>query len=178
MTQDRRVTRTRSALIEAFNHLVLSRRQRQIRVADIVAAANVGRSTFYEHYRSAEHIHLEALARPLAILADAAAGNGDEARLTGLLDHFWENRQRARESLSARQGERIARLLVELVEQRLKDSSAATAIPTRLAAMQLGEAALAPVRGWIGGEVACRSEALAASICSGGRQLIAALRVD
>jgi hypothetical protein len=47
-SMDRRAARTRTALIEAFNHLALSQRK-QIRVADIVALANVGRSTFYEH---------------------------------------------------------------------------------------------------------------------------------
>src|SRR4051812_2411808 len=63
--QDRRIARTREALIGAFNHLVLNRRQRHIRVADIVAEANVGRSTFYEHYSSADDILLQALARPM-----------------------------------------------------------------------------------------------------------------
>ena len=58
---DRRITRTRNALIGAFNHLVLHRRQRHIRVADIVAQANVGRSTFYEHYSSADDILIAAL---------------------------------------------------------------------------------------------------------------------
>ena len=96
-SMDRRAARTRAALIEAFNHLALNHRK-NIRVADIVALANVGRSTFYEHYKSADDIHLQAMPRPFAILADAAAGMGDEARLTGLLRHFWENRQLARTS--------------------------------------------------------------------------------
>jgi len=40
--QDRRTARTRSALIEAFNHLILNRRPKKIRVSDIIAHANVG----------------------------------------------------------------------------------------------------------------------------------------
>ena len=98
-------------LIEAFNHLVLARRQKRIRVSDIVAEANVGRSTFYEHYKSADDLYMAALSRPMEALADAAAGAGDPERLRNLLAHFWENRQRARESFGDRAYAKVARLL-------------------------------------------------------------------
>lgn len=170
------MARTRTALIEAFNHLVLSRRQKRIRVSDIVAEANVGRSTFYEHYRSAEDIHMEALSRPFGLLADAAAGQGDAERLAHLLAHFWENRQRARESITGRSGERAGRMLADQVEARLGD--AALALPKRLAAIQLAEAAFAPVRGWLLAEAPCTPAVLAASICRCGRQMRDALAAD
>jgi AcrR family transcriptional regulator len=167
---DRRATRTRTALIEAFNHLALSH-HKNIKVADIVAEANVGRSTFYEHYRSADDIHLQAMARPFAILADAAAGLGDEARLTALLCHFWENRQLARSSFMGRMHDKVTRLLAFMVEERLRDEEDALAIPLRLAAMQLAEAALAPIRGWVTAEAPCTAEALAGAICRCGRAM-------
>jgi AcrR family transcriptional regulator len=169
--EDRRVKRTRAALIGAFDHLVLSGRRKPIRVADIVAEAKVGRSTFYEHYKGADDIHMAALARPFAILADAAAGAGDEARLAVLLAHFWENRQRARESFIGRIGDRTSRLLAAMVEDRLKGQEGAFAIPLRLAALQLAEAALAPVRGWVTAEAPCTAEALAGAICRCGEAI-------
>ncbi|MEA3043471.1 MAG: hypothetical protein QOH47_1309 [Sphingomonadales bacterium] len=169
--EDSRVRRTRAALIGAFDHLILSRRRRPIRVADIVAQANVGRSTFYEHYGSADEIHMAALARPFAILADAAAGIGDEAKLTGLLVHFWENRQRARESFIGRMHDKVTRLLAAMIEDRLKDEEGRIAIPLRLAALQLAEAALAPIRGWVTAEAPCTPEALAGAICRCGLAL-------
>ena len=172
---DRRVARTRAALIDAFNQLVMHRRPKKIRVADIVTKANVGRSTFYEHYSGADAIHMEALARPFAPLADAAAGAGDPARLTMLLAHFWENRQRARETYSGRLGDKAARLLTDLVEARLAERGTETRIPRRLAAIQLAEATLAPMRAWIAGEASTTSEALAESLCRTGAQLTAAL---
>ncbi|MBV9882306.1 MAG: hypothetical protein JO276_04795 [Sphingomonadaceae bacterium] len=174
--EDRRTVRTRTALIHAFDQLVLGRAKRKIRVADIVAEANVGRSTFYEHYGSADEIHMAALARPFAILADAAAGLGEETRLTGLLAHFWDYRQQARGSLSDRTGEKAARMLADLVEERLRPDEAALALPLRLAAMQLAEAALAPIRGWITAEAPATSEMLAAAICTCGRAMRAALQ--
>jgi AcrR family transcriptional regulator len=174
--QDRRVTRTRAALVEAFGHLVQHRRRGPIRVAEIVAQARVGRSTFYDHYSSAEEISLEALSRPFAILADAAAGRGDPERLTGLLAHFWENRQRAREMFaSGRMREKAARLLAEMVAERLGQADFAPAIPLPLASLQLAEAALAPVLAWMRGEAPATPEALARSLCRGGAALAEAL---
>jgi AcrR family transcriptional regulator len=171
--QDRRIARTRQALIGAFNHLVLARRQRHIRVADIVAEANVGRSTFYEHFESADDILLQSLARPMAPLADAAAGRGDVAAVTLLLAHFWENRQRARDMMAGQMDARMMRLLAGMVEERL-DGRALT-IPLKLAALQLAEAALAPVRGWMAAEAPCSADALAQAICGCGAAMVGSL---
>ena len=176
-TEDRRVSRTRAALIAAYNRLILSRR-RNIRVADIVAEANVGRSTFYEHYQGAEDIHLQALARPFATLADAAAGDGDVAALTGLLAHFWENRQLARDSIMGRMQDKVTRLLAAMIEARIAAAGDPTAIPLKLASLQLAEAALAPIRGWVTAEASCTAEALATALCGAGRALRAQLRAE
>lgn len=172
---DRRITRTREALIGALNHLVLNRRQRHIRVADLVAEANVGRSTFYEHYSSADEVLLESLARPIAVLADAGAGKGDPEKVTWLLAHFWENRQRARDMMRGAMDERIARLLAGMIEERLAADGVTTVIPLKLAAAQLAEAALAPVRGWVMAEASCTPGALAGAICRCGAAMVASL---
>lgn len=174
--EDRRVRRTRAAVVQAFNHLVLSRRRGKIRVADIVEQANVGRSTFYDHYSNAEEVHLEALSAPFAILADAAAGRGDAARLEPLLTHFWENRQRARETFDqGRMQEKTARLLTDMVEARLRQDDVELVISTRLAALQLAEGALAPIRGWMTGASPSTAQALATAICSSSAHILIAL---
>lgn len=168
-----RAGRTRSAIVDAFSTLVLERRQRRIGVPDVIAEAGVGRSTFYEHFRSAEGVHMAALARPFALLADAAVGRGDRAATAGLLAHFWENRQRARHTLTGRSGEQASRLLAGLVEERLRER---LTLPPRLAAQQLAAAALAPVRAWLLGEAPSSPEALAETLCRSGSALAAALR--
>lgn len=170
---DARSRRTRAALIGAFNRVFLSRRRGGLRVAEIVAEAEVGRSTFYEHYSGADEIHLEALRRPFGTLADAAVGTGEATALEHLLAHFWENRQRAKETLSGRFGERAARLLAEMVEERLDGS--ALSVPRRLAARTLGDAALAPLRLWLSGEAPARPGQLAAAILRAGERLREAL---
>ena len=170
---NRRGARTRAALRDAFNRLVLRDRRRDIRVAEIVAEAGVGRSTFYDHYDSADELFLEALAAPLGILADAASGHGDPARLASLLGHFWENRQRARSTFEGRTRDRVTRLLASLIAQRLGERP--LLLPLSMASLQLAEAALAPVRAWVTGKASCSAERLAESLCRTGANLAASL---
>lgn len=171
--KERAAERTRRAIVEAFNDLVLKRRQRRIGVRDVVGQAGIGRSTFYDHFSSAEALHMTALARPFATLADAAAGRGDPAETAWLLAHFWEFRSRARGTFAGRAGEQASRLLADLVEERLDEN---LALPRRLAAQQLAAAALAPVRSWLLGEASSTPEALAETLCRSGAALAAALR--
>lgn len=159
---DRRVKRTRRALVEAYNSLVLTRRFGDIKVADIVRAADVGRSTFYEHYSGRDAIHREALSGPFGIFADALTGRSDGKALTALLDHFWENRARARAMLSGEQRTQAARLLADLIEERLDGEDGTGGVPARIIAVQLAEAQLGVVRAWVMGEASASADTLAA----------------
>jgi AcrR family transcriptional regulator len=172
--KDRRAQRTRAAVLGAFNQLFLGRRRRRIRAADLIAEAGVGRSTFYDHYSSADEVLLEALRHPFATLADTAAGQGEAAATLWLVEHFWENRQRARDLFdnAGMQG-RVSRLLAEMVAERLQDAK--LILPVELAATQLAEAALAPLRAWTRGEASAQPAALAESLCRTGAALRAAL---
>ena len=60
---DRRVERTRLAILRAFRDLVLTREYDAISVRDIAAAADVGRSTFYEHFDDKDDVFSKACAR-------------------------------------------------------------------------------------------------------------------
>lgn len=53
---DRRTTRTRLALRDALIHLILEKHYDSITVQDIIDRANVGRSTFYAHFRDKEDL--------------------------------------------------------------------------------------------------------------------------
>ncbi len=70
--EDRRSQRTRSTLIHALIDLLNSKPYDQITVQDIVAKANVGRSTFYAHFEDKDHL-LEG---------------GFETMLDALVDHI------------------------------------------------------------------------------------------
>lgn len=158
-----RHSRTRTRVIEAYNQLVFDKTPLPIRVGQIVDKAGIGRSTFYDHFRSAEAVHLAALARPLSHLAAPAAGTGQVEHLQWLLEHFWANRPRARETIAGPGRDRVTRLLADLISERVTFDERA-AIPSRLAAMQLAEALLGSIRVWILGQVAASPEALARSL--------------
>jgi AcrR family transcriptional regulator len=53
---DRRVARTRETLHKALQSLILRRGYESITVADILAEANIGRSTFYAHFAGKEDL--------------------------------------------------------------------------------------------------------------------------
>lgn len=156
-------SRTRARVIEAYNQLVFARTPLPIRVAQIVEKAGVGRSTFYDHFSSAEAVHLAALSRPLSHLAAPVAGTGNVEQLQWLLEHFWANRSRARETLNGSSRDRIVRLLADMVAERTEIDPSGR-ISHRLATLQIAEAMLGPIRIWILGEVAAAPDALAQSL--------------
>ena len=55
-TPDRRVQRTRQLLRDALVSLILEKGYQKITIQDIIDRANVGRSTFYAHYRDKDDL--------------------------------------------------------------------------------------------------------------------------
>src|SRR5580700_10060156 len=92
---DRQVRKTREAIVAAFNELVLERRYQDIRVANIIGLADIGRSTFYEHFRDKDDVLRRSLGGILTAVADAAGDGCDTTRLRVVLDHFREQRRLA-----------------------------------------------------------------------------------
>lgn len=68
MAIDRRVERTRNALYDALVGLIRDRGYSAIGVAEIVEAANVGRSTFYAHFHSKDELLVRSLERLRPVL--------------------------------------------------------------------------------------------------------------
>lgn len=53
---DRRVERTRSAIISAFKEMIIEKDFKQITIKELAERANINRKTFYLHYESMEEI--------------------------------------------------------------------------------------------------------------------------
>ncbi len=66
---DRRSERSRAALMKAFIDLVLSEGYESVTVERIAERANIGRSTFYMHYKGKEDILKQSITRPSSHLA-------------------------------------------------------------------------------------------------------------
>lgn len=157
---DRRTQRTRKTISDAFIGLLFSRRYGAIRTADIIAAADVGRSTFYEHFRNKDDV-LVAVIEPLfAPLADAAAGRGNLGSVQFMLDHVWEQRAAGRVLFEPPLGAKLQRKLATMIEARLPSPEDGSP-PLALVAMGSAAATLAMLRMWLAGEAACPSLTLA-----------------
>ena len=157
---DRRTQRTRKAISDAFLGLLFSRRYSAIRTLDVIEAAGVGRSTFYEHFRNKDEV-LVAVIEPLFTpLAAAAAGRGQLGSVQFMLDHVWEQRANARLLFEPPLGARLQRKLAAMIEARLPLAEAGSP-PPALVAMGGAAATLAMLRMWLAGEVACPSDVLA-----------------
>src|SRR5262245_28061146 len=70
---DRRSKRTRQLLGEALVELLLEKRFDAITVQDILNRANIGRSTFYEHYTDIEDLLMSEIQRVIRELEEHTA---------------------------------------------------------------------------------------------------------
>jgi AcrR family transcriptional regulator len=164
------VRKTRAALLGAFNELVLERRYADIRVGDIIRRADVGRSTFYEHFHDKDDVLRASLSGILSILADAVEEQADSKRLEYLLEHFRENSRLARGLLNGPSAPQVAAVLSGLIEERLtawqRKTGVVPGIGLDLAAAQAAGAQLGLVRAWLNRE-SCSAAAVAAALRCG-----------
>lgn len=65
---DRRSQRTRQLLGEALIELMMEKGYRTITVSDVIERANVGRSTFYAHYRDKDDLLIREFDRVIDVL--------------------------------------------------------------------------------------------------------------
>ncbi|MEO1174026.1 MAG: TetR/AcrR family transcriptional regulator [Myxococcota bacterium] len=156
-SEDRRVRRTQRAIFDAFRTLVMERPYDEIRVGDIIAAAGIGRSTFYEHYRNKDEVLTDTITWLFEALADAAAGHTDEGRLLWVLDHFYEQRHFGRMMLS---GEPL-QLLIDRLASLIEERGAASLHARAIAAAQLEI-----IGCWLAGRVASTREEVFAALCA------------
>lgn len=119
---DRRVLRTRNALRAALMELMVERGWDAIDVQALCDRADIGRSTFYQHYSNKEELLKQNFAGLRdALLAQASQGAGDSPLgfVPPLLDHVHEFQSVFRALIGRRSGhyvqDRFRDLLVELV---------------------------------------------------------------
>lgn len=180
--QDRRSRRTRTALVDAFAHLVHARRYDDVRVRDILEEADVGRSTFYEHYRGKDDLLLSSMAPLLDALASLAAPAADRAAAARVLEHFVEVGAAARDffvnpAMAAMQS-RIAHELAARIARGLEDERLAArrgAPPLDAVARQAADGLLAWVRIWLVSADRPSAEAFADSVHRSTRASVLAL---
>jgi AcrR family transcriptional regulator len=157
---DRRQQRTRDAIRNAFIGLATNRRYDDFSVRDLIDAAGIGKSTFYEHYRSKDDVLHTLMDGMLAELADAATGAAAPERLRGLLAHFWENRRLGKTTFGPPLAPTVRRRLAELIEQRQRSD--------RVYAAYTAAGVVGLLHAWLSGEVSADVAEIAAGLSEPG----------
>lgn len=155
---DRRSQKTRAALRAAFVEQVLAHGYDAVQVSAVIAQANVGRSTFYEHFRSKADLLRASIEAPFTCLADLVAPAASLDHIVPVLRHFRENQQVARVLLGWPTRALLGQALAALIAARLGGTPS---FPTEIAARMIADAQLALIDAWILGRPACTAEAAA-----------------
>jgi AcrR family transcriptional regulator len=158
-TPDRRVRRTRAGLREALLDLMAERGYDGVTVQDVIDRADIGRSTFYNHYTDKEDLLRDCFADLRAIVtppATAAAGAGRRLRFSLPLLRHVHHQRRLLLALFAGGGRtpvlrQVERVLTEIVHEELTDMYGAHAdrIPVDALARYAVGAYLALMEWWL-----------------------------
>lgn len=143
---------TRHRIMVAFRDLAIEYGYSAISVRDIIARADVARSTFYETFES-KGDGFRVVAQPiLEPLADACLPISDRDRLLWVLNHIREVRG-ARSMLEEPSRGLLARELGDLIESRLETLRAPMTVapmqPLSLVAAWIAEAEIGSITAWL-----------------------------
>lgn len=158
---DRRLRRTHQSLVNALVARIQAHGYDAVTVSDVLNDADVGRSTFYTHYRNKDDLLLTSISGPFGILADGFAatirGDADDPKLESILEHFEENRLLFRCLMTGAAGQLMAArgtvLYGEMIETRLTDYckvyDCRPTVSLSVIAQCLAAAHLAVLRAWL-----------------------------
>lgn len=152
--------RTRQALTFALAELVMEKRYGAITIQDLLDRADVGRSTFYAHYRGKDDLLLRSFERMLEGLDAAMDRDGPErprvAPVRELFRHVGEFRNFHRGLAAARMLDRVYQagtdVLTETIARRiaaLPSRSGYVAVPVPVVARASAGALFALLRWWV-----------------------------
>ena len=112
--QDRRITKTRKAIYQAFLHLLNQKDYEAITVQEIIDLADVGRSTFYSHYESKELLLDELCQKLFHHLFERAEHLSPQDYLAHIFQHFKKNQDHVTSLLLSKNDYFIRQLRKEL----------------------------------------------------------------
>lgn len=169
---DRRSQKTRAALRAAFVDQVLTHGYDAIQVSALIAQANVGRSTFYEHFRSKGDLLRASIEAPFTCLAAMVVPAASPTHIIPVLRHFRDNQQVARVLLGSSTRSLLSQALAALIALKLDGTRS---FPVEIAARMIADAQLALIDAWILGRPACTVEAAAEAVQRGSAAMASAL---
>jgi AcrR family transcriptional regulator len=151
-----------------------------VTVRDIIARANVGRSTFYEHFEGKDDLLRRSITPLFDVLAGAISGDPQLARVEAVLSHFRDRRRLLRIMLTGPARPLLARFLAELIEDRLKMPPRGARfpeplVPVPLIAAQLAGGQIALIESWLMKSPAYATPAVTGALIAASRAAASAL---
>ena len=176
---DRRVARTKAALMSAFVGEILSRGYEAVSVEDIARRANVGRSTFYMHYAGKDALLREAVSRPCAVLCVIVGGDISADMVAPQLAHFHEQRRRNgtffRDPIRRIWTARLAQMMEPRLVKLARMTGAQPRLPLPLVALQLAELQISLITNWLLEKPALKPETVAEALIAATQAQLRAL---
>lgn len=122
---DRRVLRTRKAIVAAYLSLLKEKNIHSISVSDITERADINRATFYAHYENKQHLQEQSINQVLVDLEDAIEVDQSGERsadfnlqmLHEVFERLFENIYAHREFYSVMLGEHGPSLFAEGLQE-------------------------------------------------------------
>jgi AcrR family transcriptional regulator len=163
-TSDRRTGRTRTLLENAHVDVILKRGYEAMTVQDICDAANVGRSTFYAHYKGKDDLrrssfeHLRKLLTDRQASARGRVGQGAGPHLAfslALFEHARDYLHVYRALMGTRGGAiglgTIRKILCDMVDAELERTAASspTEVPRDLVVQYIVGACMSTLTWWL-----------------------------
>ncbi len=165
---DRRQERTRQAIADAFAELLIERDYAEVTVAAVAERANVGRSTFYEHFKTRTDLLRHAIKPLFAVIATAVEPEGASPALIAILHYFHDNPAWARVAATDQTRSVLLKVLTQAVEGRVQSPAH---LPPAMLASQIAAAQFALLEPWIAGQSTLTPDTLAESLCRTSRAL-------
>ena len=123
---DRRIQKTRKALLNALISLILEKGYDKVTIQDIIDRADVGRSTFYAHFENKEHLLLSGqrdFQKMTGLAADDAVDqvSGPSIDFLMFFEHILQNQKLARAMMLDRNDQFVGRFFRDIMASRIKD---------------------------------------------------------
>lgn len=154
---DRRSQRTRQLISNAFVELLLEKGYETMSIRDVIERANVGRSTFYSHFKDKEELFVSQLDQLLEALNRHLPQEHIEKNpyfpSLGLFQHIQEQQKLFR-ALSWTSGvdiltKHLQKSMSEKIEERLRSNAQTYEIPVPVMANFLAGSFLTLVKWWL-----------------------------
>lgn len=148
--------RTQRALVQALVSLVLDKRYEAITIQNLLDRADVGRSTFYTHYRGKDDLLLKSFQQMLTMLDGHMDEDGPTHRVAPVRELFAHvgayrkfHAALARARVLDRQHEARVDHLSRLVERRLAAHRESASVPPAVLARAMAGALFALLTWWL-----------------------------